>query len=73
MGGNVCIEPRSEKAVKIKLSNDLNNQHEYTFDRIINEYVSQSQVFDIVAKPVIESVMKGFNGTIFCYGQTSSG
>lgn len=30
-------------------------------------------MFDTVAKPTIEGVMDGFNGTIFAYGQTSSG
>ena len=29
--------------------------------------------FNIVAKPLINSALEGINGTIFCYGQTSSG
>eukprot|EP00438_Fugacium_kawagutii_P010271 Skav225668 [mRNA] locus=scaffold1924:94872:97603:+ [translate_table: standard] len=37
----------------------------------------QEEVFNLVAKPVIEdattSVMDGINGTIFAYGQTGSG
>jgi kinesin family protein 5 len=27
----------------------------------------------VAAKPIIDSVLEGFNGTIFAYGQTSSG
>ena len=27
----------------------------------------------MAAKPIIDSVLEGFNGTIFAYGQTSSG
>ena len=27
----------------------------------------------MAAKPIIDSVIEGFNGTIFAYGQTSSG
>lgn len=34
---------------------------------------SQRQVYDTAAKPIIEQVLEGFNGTIFTYGQTSSG
>ena len=34
---------------------------------------TQKQVYDEAAKPIIESVLDGFNGTIFAYGQTSSG
>jgi len=33
----------------------------------------QEDVYDFAAKPVVESVLEGFNGTIFAYGQTSSG
>ena len=34
---------------------------------------SQVDVYDTAAKPIIDSVLEGFNGTIFAYGQTSSG
>ena len=34
---------------------------------------TQKQVYDVAAKPIIDSVIEGFNGTIFAYGQTSSG
>jgi kinesin family protein 5 len=27
----------------------------------------------VVAKPVVDSIFQGFNGTIFAYGQTNSG
>lgn len=30
-------------------------------------------MYDVAAKPIIDSVLDGFNGTIFAYGQTSSG
>jgi len=30
-------------------------------------------VFDCVAKPVVERVLEGYNGTIFAYGQTGTG
>ena len=34
---------------------------------------TQKDVYDVAAKPIIDSVLEGFNGTIFAYGQTSSG
>jgi kinesin family member 5 len=34
---------------------------------------TQKQIYDTAAKPIIDSVLEGFNGTIFAYGQTSSG
>ena len=30
-------------------------------------------MYDISARPIIDSVLEGFNGTIFTYGQTGSG
>jgi len=30
-------------------------------------------LYEATAKPIIESVLDGFNGTIFAYGQTGSG
>jgi len=34
---------------------------------------SQDQVFDKIARPIVVDVLKGFNGTIFAYGQTGTG
>ena len=31
------------------------------------------EVYDTAARPIIDSVLEGFNGTVFAYGQTSSG
>ena len=33
----------------------------------------QKSIFDHAALPIIESVLEGYNGTIFAYGQTGSG
>lgn len=39
-------------------------------DKIFHE---TNEVFENVVQPIIHESMKGFNGTIFAYGQTSSG
>ena len=54
----------------------VNNQKEdytYKFDDILNMQAKQEQVFETVAKEVVDSVLEGYNGTIFAYGQTGSG
>jgi len=43
------------------------------FDRVFDMNSNQKEVYDVAAKPIIDSVLEGFNGTIFAYGQTSSG
>lgn len=45
----------------------------FTFDKTFNESVSTTEVYDCVAKDIVSSVVSGLNGTIFAYGQTSSG
>lgn len=34
---------------------------------------TQVDIYETAALPIVESVLEGFNGTIFAYGQTSSG
>ncbi len=43
------------------------------FTCVLPPTASQEDVFDTVARPVIESCLDGYNGTIFAYGQTGSG
>lgn len=35
--------------------------------------VSQEEIFDAVAKDVIDQTLDGYNGTVMCYGQTGAG
>ena len=37
------------------------------------EETSQIDLFDEVAKPLVDSVIQGYNSTILAYGQTNSG
>ncbi len=45
----------------------------FTFDKVFDCNSKQAEVYNYAATSVIESVIEGFNGTIFAYGQTSSG
>lgn len=45
----------------------------FTFDKTFGEQTNNTQVYDGVAKGIVNSVVEGLNGTIFAYGQTSSG
>lgn len=47
--------------------------HTFQFDFVFGEACSQESVYDVVGRPVIDDVLDGYNGTIFAYGQTSSG
>ncbi|PWA13800.1 hypothetical protein CCH79_00016917 [Gambusia affinis] len=45
----------------------------YVFDRVLPPNTTQEQVYEQCAKQIVKDVLGGYNGTIFAYGQTSSG
>jgi len=57
---------------KIVLDRGL-DQKMFTFDYVAADEVTQEEVFSRVAKPIADSCLEGYNGTIFAYGQTGSG
>ncbi|KAJ1648381.1 hypothetical protein LPJ64_000330 [Coemansia asiatica] len=49
------------------------NGNSFTFDKVFDQKDTTQKVYDEIVKGIITSSMSGFNGTIFAYGQTSSG
>nr|XP_019953603.1 PREDICTED: kinesin-like protein KIF3B [Paralichthys olivaceus] len=45
----------------------------FTFDSVHGWDSKQSDIYDDAVRPLVESVVQGFNGTIFAYGQTGTG
>ncbi|XP_023118391.2 kinesin-1 heavy chain-like [Amphiprion ocellaris] len=45
----------------------------YYFDRVFQSNTTQVQFYNAVAQKIVKDVLDGYNGTIFAYGQTSSG
>lgn len=52
---------------------DNGSWHPFTFDHVFGMESTQEEVFQHVGIPLVDSVFEGFNGTVFAYGQTSSG
>lgn len=55
-----------------KCKDYLDNRPEswnFSFYRIFEESSTQDEIFENVARPVIERALDGYNGTIFAYGQ----
>jgi kinesin family protein 5 len=71
MGAVHCHELLDDKtlAVREKEKEPL----KFTFDKIFDVNTNQAEVYNYAAASIIESVIEGFNGTIFAYGQTASG
>ncbi|KAJ6357973.1 hypothetical protein OIU78_005746 [Salix suchowensis] len=69
---NDCVELYPElKRLKLKKNNW--SSESYRFDEVFTETASQKRVYEVVAKPVVESVLSGYNGTVMAYGQTGTG
>ena len=45
----------------------------FTFDSVFAPDSAQMDVYNRVARPIVENVLEGYNGTIFAYGQTGTG
>ncbi|KAJ1520229.1 hypothetical protein ONE63_004439 [Megalurothrips usitatus] len=56
--------PREESRESIKT---------FTFDAVYDWNSKQQDLYDETIRPLVSSVLDGFNGTIFAYGQTGTG
>ncbi|KAM9463688.1 centromere-associated protein E isoform 9-T9 [Salvelinus alpinus] len=52
---------------------DGNLTKNFSFDRVFSAEETTLQLYQELAKPLVVSTVEGYNGTIFAYGQTSSG
>lgn len=68
-----CVEFTDKQTVIITPVAENNGPHTFTLDHVFPPDSSQQEVYEKAAKPTVEAVMQGFNGTVFAYGQTSSG
>ncbi|XP_026159046.1 kinesin-like protein KIF6 isoform X2 [Mastacembelus armatus] len=53
--------------------NNKRERYKFRFQKVFDQSVKQEEIFENIAKPVADSVLSGYNGTIFAYGQTGSG
>ncbi|XP_024988314.1 kinesin-like protein KIN-UA [Cynara cardunculus var. scolymus] len=67
-----CVELQPELK-RLKLRKNSWDSDTYEFDEVLTEFASQKRVYEVVAKPVVESVLDGYNGTVMAYGQTGTG
>ncbi|XP_031443763.1 kinesin-like protein KIF23 isoform X5 [Phasianus colchicus] len=75
-----CIEVINESTVQIHppdgyriFRNGEYRETQYSFKEVFGTLVAQKQLFDVVAKPLVEDLIRGKNGLLFTYGVTGSG
>ena len=47
------------------LEDTTNGQRVYAYDRVFGPVGQNSEVYEVVGKPVVLKAMEGFNGTVF--------
>ena len=55
------------------LVNNSRSAYDFKFNHVIDMDATQPDVFEVLAKPMIDDALAGFNATLFAYGQTGSG
>ena len=48
-------------------------EHSFSFDRAYGPSTKQAEVYITAVRPVVLSILEGYNGSIIAYGQTSAG
>lgn len=48
-------------------------EHRFVFDRLFDNTATQEEVYDNTTRPLLDSVLDGYNATVFAYGATGCG
>lgn len=51
----------------------IHPKYSFKFDRVFKPETYQTEIFESVAKDIIEDAFAGYNSTVLAYGQTGSG
>lgn len=65
----VVSYPGGENEPQIQIGGDKC----FTFDHVFDEKSTQTQVYNLAVKPLVDSFLEGYNTTVIAYGQTGSG
>ncbi|XP_023199059.1 kinesin-like protein KIF27 [Xiphophorus maculatus] len=65
----VCVRVVPSGSGQVRLGSD----RLFSFDHAFGPTTSQDEVYESCVQPLVESLLDGYNATVFCYGQTGSG
>ena len=69
----ITINTENNAEANSKYSKTPGSKLHFSFNQVFGMQSSQDEIFDTVAKEMIDTFLDGYNSTIFAYGQTSSG
>merc|ERR1711957_129106 len=56
-----------------KMNQSVREKPRFTYDSVLDSDVNNEDMYNEVGKASVAAFIKGFNGTIFAYGQSGSG
>jgi hypothetical protein len=62
-----------EDSGNMRVKNSYSETQSFSFDAVLGPLGTQEKFYEISASVIVHDVTMGFNGTVFAYGQTSSG
>lgn len=71
-GGN-AVSIGGLESDEVTVVDDKGRESTFGFDHVFNTSASNGAVFEAVGRPVVKSVLCGYNGTLMAYGQTGTG
>ncbi|KAL3110167.1 hypothetical protein niasHT_015770 [Heterodera trifolii] len=57
----------------VELQSPKGPSKSFFFDSVFGENAKQFEIYDETVRGIVDSVLQGFNGTVFAYGQTGTG
>ena len=66
-------DAKSANQSAVRLSREFHDDRVFRFDNVLPPAASQEETYESVAKPIVDGVLRGINGTVLAYGQTGSG
>ena len=57
----------------IRIRSEDESVYQFAFNGIFDYHSGQEDVYNLTTEPVVESFLGGYNGCVFCYGQTATG
>ena len=69
----VSTEGVRGKTVELAMGPSALSNKTYHFDKVFSPAADQAMLYEDVVAPVLDEMLKGFNCTIFAYGQTGTG
>lgn len=69
---DVSLPSLKERDLRRKYADTLGPQ-QFVFDYVYGPEVPSQLIYQQLCRPIVHSVLSGYNGTVFMYGQTTSG